>query len=95
MGIGDVWDFIKDKFSEGLEEFKGLFSGMFSNLNEFSIPGLVAGGLMVFLLFLARNMILTPFLKLMPVGQKVLMTIVCYVAVFFVGYLMMKAAFEK
>lgn len=94
MALSDAWDWVTEKFSEGWEEFIGLFSGMFSNLKEFSIPGAVAGGIMVFLLFLARGMVLTPFTSRMGAAQGLITSVICYVAVFAVGYLMAKKAFE-
>lgn len=89
MFLLDAWEFIREKVSEGFEEFLDMFSGMFSNLNEFSIPGAVAGALMVFLLFVTRGIFMDRF----PVGIPT--KIVCYVAVFIVGYLFMKSAFDK
>jgi len=95
MGIGDVWEFIVDKVSEGIEEFLDLFRGLFSNLREFSVPGLIAGAVIAAIAFFARGLIITPFTSKMPVGQGIFTEIICYVAVFVVGYLMMKRAFEN
>ena len=92
--ISDAWEWFVEKLSEGWEEFIGLFTGMFSNLNEFSIPGLIAGGLLAFLGFIARNLIITPFTSKMKIGQGIATEIICYVAMFIVGYLMMKKAFD-
>ena len=87
--IGDAWSFITEKVGEGFEEFIDLFRGLFSNLKEFSIPGLIAGVVLTFFLFISRGLFLDRFRVGLPTK------ILCYVATFIVGYLFMKKAFEQ
>ncbi|MGA2130629.1 MAG: hypothetical protein ABSG05_03410 [Candidatus Pacearchaeota archaeon] len=89
--LGDVWDWIAEKTGESWETFLGYFS----NLNEFSTPGLVGGIICMGFIFFVRGKLLNPFIKAMPVAQGVITYIICFAGAFIVGYLFMKRAFEQ
>jgi len=77
--FGDIWDFV---------------TGMFENLSEFSITGLVFGVLVVIFIYLLRDYMLTPFLLHMGPLTAMFWNIATYVVCAIVGYMVGKRLFD-
>jgi len=93
--IDDIWDGICDGFSylfsfEWASDFWESITGVFENLGEFSILGLVFGIISAGFIFLVRNYMLNPFLIHMEGFGKMFWMIATYAACFIVGYIMGK-----
>lgn len=86
----DWWDFLTEKFGESWETFIGYFT----NLSEFSTPGLIAGLIMIVLFIITKGFFIIDKVKV-PSGQKLFLYIVGALMVFIVGYLFIKSAFDN
>lgn len=78
--LGDTWEFV---------------TGMFENLGEFSIAGVVFGILSAGLIFFLRQWMLQPFLQNMTPLTATFWMIATYIACFVVGYLVGKKMFDE
>jgi hypothetical protein len=96
MGLMDIWDWLVEQFSDTWEITVDTFSGLFSNLNEFSIPGIVGGIVCVGFIYLVRSYTITPFLKYMPsLLGRIITQFFTYIICFAAGYIFIKHAFEQ
>lgn len=77
--FGDIWEFI---------------TGMFENISEFSIMGLVFGLSSVGIIFALRNYMLNSFLQYMSPIQKIIWGGATYLVCFVAGYLIGKKMFD-
>ncbi len=103
LGIGLIFEDSRDFLIEILEEifsFEWLgdvldfFGGMFEDLGEFSIGGLIFGFATFGLIFVLRERMLEPFLQLMGPATRIFWMVVTYAGVFAMGYLVGKRIFD-
>lgn len=84
----DFWDsLISFEWISSIGEF---FSGMFENIGEFSMIGLLFGVLAAGFVLVTKKFMLDPFLKYMPITAGVFWTILTIGVCFVGGYLMGK-----
>ena len=96
MDLGDIWDWFSEQFSNSWELTTEMFSGLFSNLGEFSIPGTIGGLVCVIFIYLIRGYTLTPFIKYIPnIFSRIFTEFGTYAVCFAFGYIFIKHAFEQ
>ena len=78
--VGDAWDFI---------------TGMFDNLSEFSIVGLIFGFCVMGFIYALRKYMLNPFLVHMSPGSAMFWGIMTYIGSGAVGYMVGKQLFDN
>ncbi len=78
--LSDIWDFI---------------GGMFEDLGNFSLAGLILGFLGVLFIFLVRNQMLIPFLENMPPGEYYFWGGATYLTTFIGAYLLGRRMVEN
>ena len=82
--LDDIWDSMLDAPEQVLE----FFSGMFENIGEFSVTGLILGITAVAFVIVLGKWTLDPFLKFYSPIMKIVMTGLVYLVNFVGGYLL-------
>ena len=100
MIFEDIWDNIVDGFSyvfsfEWIGDIGDFFSGMFDNLGEFSVAGLLFSVLTTGFIYAFRKQMLNPFLVHMGAGEALFWGIATYLGGLIGGYLVGKALFDR
>lgn len=93
--LDEIWDFIVEgweNFIEGIQEIPEFFSGLFENIWEFSIPGIIGGIVMVFLTSMMLGK-LDYFTQLSGIS-KILNGAMFYIVAFILGYIPVKRVFD-
>lgn len=95
----EVCETVQDQFNylisfEWWSDFWEFFFGMFENLNEFSIWGILGAVIMVGFIFVTSDMMLFSFTQYMDVFSRIVTVIATYVSSAVVGYLMFKKLFD-
>ncbi|GBE19394.1 MAG TPA: hypothetical protein ENG87_01820 [Candidatus Pacearchaeota archaeon] len=97
--VDDILDAICDGFEyiidfSWLEDGWELVTGLFEDLGDFSIGGMVFGLLCVILIYFLRDYMLSPFLKHMSPISATFWGIATYVGCGAMGYLVGKKLFD-
>lgn len=96
--LEEVWDKITDEFDyfihfEWISDSLEFFSGIFENLSEFSVIGIIYGIVMVALVFVFRSSVFS-WVNAMPLATKVIMIPIFYIFAFICGYIIGKRLWE-
>lgn len=96
--IEEIWDKIVEEFEyfisfEWVGDTWEFVTGIFDNLQEFSIIGTVYGVIMVGLVYLFRNYVFV-FVDTMGTVAKLFWYIVFYIVAFIMGYLVGRKVWE-
>ena len=100
MGLDDIWDSITDCFFyvisfEWFGDIRDFIGGMFENMGEFSIMGLVFGILTFLFVFLLKDYMLQPFLDHMSSTSAIFWSVMTYLCCIVVGYFVGKQMFDN
>lgn len=87
----EVWEYLSS--FEWLEDFWEFITGMFDDMGEFSIGGLVFGIAVFIFVYVLREYMLQPFLVHMSPGAAMFWSVVNYAGCAMVGYLVGKKIF--
>ena len=92
-GIAGAWEYIIG--FEWVSDIGEFFSGMFENIGEFSIVGLVFGLCSFAFIFFLRDYMLSPFLIHMGTGEAIFWGGATYLSAIVGGYLVGKGLFDR
>lgn len=98
MGLDEIFDRIQDEWDylisfEWFEDVKDFFSGLFENISEFSLIGLIYGIIMVFLVYLLRKKVFV-FVETLDPVTKIILYPLFYIFAFIIGYIMGRRIWE-
>ena len=93
--LDEIWDSLCDTFEyilgfEWVSDFWEAITGVFENIGEFSIFGLIFGLISAGFIYFVRDYMLNPFLDNMIGFSKIFWMVATYAACFAVGYLLGK-----
>lgn len=97
MGLDEMWDWIVDELDylihfEWISDIGDFFSGLFENLSEISIAGLIFGAISIFL----TNMVLKKldYINSLPIIAKTINYVIFFALSFVITYIMVKRAWD-